>query len=78
MSTAKAVQGGIVDHFLDTSFMLSCLGALLVIFCMWWIYFEEQAVAHQLNNYRTAFYWGYGHYFVFASAAAAGADLPPF
>ena len=55
--------------------MLACLGALLVIFCMWWIYFEEEGVAHRLNNYKTAFYWGYGHYFVFASAAAAGAGL---
>ena len=75
LSTAKAVQGGIVEHFLDIGFMLACLGALLVIFCMWWIYFEEEGVAHRLNNYKTAFYWGYGHYFVFASAAAAGAGL---
>ena len=42
---------------------------------MGWIYFEEEGVAHRLNNYKTAFYWGYGHYFVFASAAAAGAGL---
>ena len=75
LSTAKAVQGGIVEHFLDVGFMLACLGALLVIFCMWWLYFEEEGVAHRLNNYKTAFYWGYGHYFVFASAAAAGAGL---
>ncbi len=75
LSTAKAVQGGMIEHFLDVNFMLACLGALLVIFCMWWIYFEEEGVAHRLNNYKTAFFWGYGHYFVFASAAAAGAGL---
>lgn len=53
------------------------VGALLVIFCMWWLYFDHDA-AHRLNDYKTAFYWGYGHYFIFAAAAATGAGLAAY
>ncbi len=49
-------------------------GGLLIVYSMWWIYFDRPA--HDLlTNIRTAFVWGYGHYFVFASAAAVGAGL---
>ena len=49
---------------------------------MWWIYFDmpaeqqveraRQAFAERLSG---PFAWGYGHFVVFASAAAAGAGL---
>lgn len=51
-----------------------CLGALLIVYCMWWIYFEDEA-AEYLRDFKTAFYWGYGHYFIFSSAAGVGAGL---
>jgi hypothetical protein len=41
---------------------------------MWWLYFHRP-VHDLLTNLRKAFIWGYGHYFVFASAAAVGAGL---
>jgi len=50
------------------------IGGLLIVYAMWWIYFDRPA--HDLlTSIRTAFVWGYGHYFVFASAAAVGAGL---
>ncbi|MGW3111837.1 low temperature requirement protein A [Streptomyces sp. NPDC001091] len=50
------------------------IGGLLTVFAMWWLYFTQNA-AEKLNSLNTALRWGYGHYFVFASAAAVGAGL---
>jgi low temperature requirement protein LtrA len=58
------------------------VGGLLIVFSMWWLYFDmpsgqiveqvRQAFTERLSG---AFIWGYGHYLVFAGAAAAGAGL---
>jgi low temperature requirement protein LtrA len=49
-------------------------GGLLTVYAMWWIYFDRP-VHDLLTSPRRVFIWGYGHYFVFASAAAVGAGL---
>ena len=49
------------------------VGALLMVFSMWWIYFKRPMVDSVSSS--TAFVFGYGHYFVFASVAAVGACL---
>jgi hypothetical protein len=41
---------------------------------MWWLYFAKEAHAF-LTSLRAGIVWGYGHYLVFASAAAVGAGL---
>jgi low temperature requirement protein LtrA len=58
------------------------VGALLVVFAMWWMYFDqpadramERARAAFVDSTRASFVWGYGHLAVFASAAAVGAGL---
>ena len=50
------------------------LSALVIVFSMWWIYFGRNA-ARLLRSNREGFRWGYGHYFIFSSAAAVGAGL---
>ena len=51
------------------------VGGLLTMYAMWWLYFD--APAHQvLTSLRRAFVWGYGHYLVFAAAAASARDSP--
>ena len=52
------------------------------MFGMWWVYFAQprEAVLDHARvvfseHHRNAFVWGYGHLFVFASAAAVGAGL---
>jgi low temperature requirement protein LtrA len=50
------------------------VGGLLTVFAMWWLYFSKDA-ARFLTSMRAALRWGYGHYFVFSSAAAVGAGL---
>jgi low temperature requirement protein LtrA len=41
---------------------------------MWWLYFDRSD-SDVLTSQRTAYFWGYGHYLVFSSAAAVGAGL---
>ncbi|MGW5665487.1 low temperature requirement protein A [Streptomyces sp. NPDC003758] len=50
------------------------LGGLLTVFSFWWLYFNQNA-RRRLATFTTAMLWGYGHYAVFASAAATGAGL---
>ncbi|MCL7376901.1 low temperature requirement protein A [Streptomyces sp. 35G-GA-8] len=56
-------------------------GGLLTVFGMWWLYFARPARTllagtHRVNRRR--FTWAYGHYLVFASAAAEGAGLAAY
>jgi low temperature requirement protein LtrA len=50
------------------------LGGLLIVFSAWWIYFAAPAGEYLADGGR-AIPWGYGHYLIFASAAAIGAGL---
>lgn len=60
------------DYSADLTWVI--VGGLLAVFSMWWLYFERSR--HDiLTSLRRAFVWGYGHYFVWASAAAVGAGL---
>jgi low temperature requirement protein LtrA len=54
--------------------ILIALGGLVIVFSMWWLYFEPGEPRLESSG-RYAFAWGYGHYFVFGSAAAVGAGL---
>lgn len=49
-------------------------GGLLIAYSMWWMYFDRP-VHDLLTSLGKAIVWGYGHYFVFAAAAAVGAGL---
>ncbi|MER7173158.1 low temperature requirement protein A [Streptomyces mesophilus] len=49
-------------------------GGLLIVFCAWWIYFAVPIHEHLASN-RQGFVWGYGHFLVFAAAAAIGAGV---
>jgi low temperature requirement protein LtrA len=50
-------------------------GAVLLVCCIWWWYFEHPSEAGLRLSRGNAFFWGYGHYLVFASIAALGAGL---
>jgi low temperature requirement protein LtrA len=83
LAAALAIQAGLDEggHLHDLA--TTAVGGFLVVASMWWIYFD-QPVERVLTRARDAFdrhtgnqsfLWGYGHYFVFASAAAVGAGL---
>ncbi|MGE0488206.1 MAG: low temperature requirement protein A [Vulcanimicrobiota bacterium] len=73
LSTARAIQAGLEAGLSGPLLAATAVGALLTLFSMWWLYFlhpAEECLTHQV-----AFLWGYGHYAIFASAAAVGAGL---
>lgn len=53
---------------------VSAMAGIVIVFCVWWIYFAE--TDHLTDTrYSRAFVWGYGHVFFFASAAMLGAGI---
>ena len=64
---------------LDTGEQVSDLvvlavAGLVIVFALWWLYFDRSALGI-LTSQRSAMLWGYGHYVIFGSAAAAGAGI---
>ncbi len=50
------------------------VAGLVLVFSLWWLYFDRSAHG-LLVSFRSSILWGYGHYFIFAAAAATGAGL---
>ncbi|MBD0420525.1 low temperature requirement protein A [Streptomyces sp. NPDC052309] len=69
-----AVKSGIDENDALGEVLPIAAGGLLIVFSAWWIYFVVP-VHGRLRSSRQAFVWGYGHYLVFAAAAAIGAGL---
>jgi low temperature requirement protein LtrA len=51
------------------SLVLIAVTALVIVACMWWIYFAVRQ-HHLITDLRAAILWGYGHVLVFLTAAA--------
>jgi len=54
-------------------------GGILIVFSLWWIYFARNTGELLARGYgedgRESYFFGFGHYVVFASGAALGAGL---
>jgi low temperature requirement protein LtrA len=74
LAATLAVQVAL-DAGLATAELIVAAGCgLVVVFGMWWVYFAQPAERILVSN-RVSFLWGYGHYWIFSSAAAVGAGL---
>ena len=69
-----AVKSAVDEHDALGELLPIAAGGLLIVFSAWWIYFVVPIHSH-LHSNDQAFLWGYGHYLIFASAAAIGAGL---
>jgi low temperature requirement protein LtrA len=74
LAAMLAVQSALAGGERFAALAPTIVGGLLIVCSMWWIYFDRP-VHDLLTTFRRAFAWGYGHYVVFASAAAVGAGL---
>lgn len=52
----------------------SSVAGLVIVFCVWWIYFLEREHLNSLS-FRDVFIWGYGHVVIFTGAALLAAGL---
>ena len=76
LAVANGVRLAAEDSHSVPSLLLLIAGGLLIVFTMWWLYFnEDEHVALNQRNVGTGFLWGYGHLVIFGSIAAVGAGL---
>ena len=74
LSATGATQDALESGQSVRSLLPLITGGLLTVFSLWWVYFDRPA--HDLlTSLRKAIFWGYGHYVIFAAAAAIGAGL---
>ncbi|MFB6893230.1 low temperature requirement protein A [Kitasatospora sp. NPDC056327] len=80
-AAAEAVRGAFGRGHGSAGLYLLAAGGLLIVFAMWWLYFAKPAHTLLATSHRGArkrFVWAYGHYLVFAAAAAEGAGLAAY
>jgi low temperature requirement protein LtrA len=74
LSVALALQVALDKENPPQALALVIAGGVLITFCAWWLYFSRDD-ADVLTGNDIGFVWGFGHYVIFASAAAFGAGL---
>lgn len=76
MASFSAIHTAVVDPKTSIDLQLICLmiGGMIIMFSIWWSYFEREPT-NILTTFKSVFYWGYGHFFIYASIAAMSAGL---
>jgi low temperature requirement protein LtrA len=74
LSSTIAVREAIDAVGIEFDVLLVAAAALVIAFATWWSYFgrDDEPAPDRLNG---AFFWGYGHLFVFAGLASFGAGV---
>ncbi len=76
IASATVAVGRAIDSQTAVSPLLElAAGGLIIVFSIWWIYFDFCSGQAPVKGRRAQFVWGYGHYFLFAAIAALGAGL---
>ena len=73
-AATMAVRTGLDEGTYGSTLISLAVAGIVIVFGLWWVYFDRSAHG-LLTTLRTSILWGYGHYFIFASAAAVGAGL---
>ena len=74
LAASTAMQAALTNDQLNMNVLKIGVGGVLIVFSMWWTYFY-QSEHNIMKSVKTAFLWSYGHFLIFASAAAVGAGL---
>lgn len=74
LASATAIVHALEEASHYGDLILLALTAFVIVAAMWWIYFSYPQ-GDRLNSKHMAFIWGYGHYFIFAAAAAYSAGI---
>jgi low temperature requirement protein LtrA len=74
LAATNAVQGAVANG-LSAHLVIIATDGLVILFTLWWIYFSEPDRDGLEERRNRSFFWGYGHYLVFAALTALGAGL---
>ncbi|HEU0239889.1 MAG TPA: low temperature requirement protein A [Micromonosporaceae bacterium] len=74
LASTTAVQAGFDVGGERLPLLALSAAALVIVFAIWWVYFDRSG-EEVLTTRPSGFLYGYGHYVVFASAAAIGAGI---
>ncbi len=69
-----AIQAALDSAHPSISLWSAIFGAPVILFALWWLYFLHPKL-DETKATTWAFVWAYGHYFIFASAAAVGSGI---
>jgi low temperature requirement protein LtrA len=75
LAATNGVQAALAASGLTGSLVVVGVSGLVVLVGLWWVYFLQPAAEGLTRHRSRSFYWGYGHYFLFAAVAAVGAGL---
>ena len=75
LGATNAVAGKWQSFGWTLNLALVGLGSTMLAFALWWMYFLLPSGDALHRHRERGFFWGYGHFFIFASAAAVGAGL---
>lgn len=75
LAATNGVQAALAASGLTGSLVVVGISGLVILVGLWWVYFLQPAAAGLARHRPRSFYWGYGHYFLFAAVAAVGAGL---
>jgi low temperature requirement protein LtrA len=70
-----AVASGTAGTDWALAAVLTAVAGFVAAVCIWWLYFDHVGSSGIELGPRPAFYWGYGHYAVYAGIAAFGVGV---
>jgi len=70
-----AVASGTAGTDWAPAAMLTAVAGFVAAACIWWLYFDHVGSSGIELGPRPAFYWGYGHFAVYAGIAAFGVGI---
>ena len=70
-----AVASGTAGTDWEPAAMFTAVAGFVAAACIWWLYFDHVGSSGIELGPRPAFYWGYGHFAVYAGIAAFGVGV---
>jgi low temperature requirement protein LtrA len=75
LAATNGVQAALDASGVTAGLITVGVAGLVILVGLWWVYFLHPAGEGLARRRSWSFYWGYGHYLLFAAVAAVGAGL---
>jgi low temperature requirement protein LtrA len=75
LAATNGVQASLAASGVTGGLITVGVAGLVILVGLWWVYFLQPAGEGLAHRRTWSFYWGYGHYLLFAAVAAVGAGL---